>query len=205
MEPTPCDPALENPSALPDPSFHMAVVHFYRAEMTRMTVWRMRLDKTSNWAILLTTGMTTFTLGAVSVPHYTLLLGLAFLVPMVYGSILAGVFGKHAWIASFLSAPLSAVVLVGGVSMEDWSYGLLGWGVLLPIAARTSYDHRAGLAISAYTIGSLGVVTTFIAGLFAIFDRSPRLELRGEAWSGAPRPPAKDVSPPPSSDGAASP
>ncbi len=42
-----------------------------------MTVWRTRLDTTSNWAILLTTGLTTFTLGAPGVPHYTLLLGLA--------------------------------------------------------------------------------------------------------------------------------
>jgi len=42
-----------------------------------MTVWRSRLDTTSNWAILLTTGLTTFTLGSPTVPHYTLLLGLA--------------------------------------------------------------------------------------------------------------------------------
>ena len=42
-----------------------------------MTVWRERLDVTSNWAIVLATGLTTFTLGAADVPHYTLLLGLA--------------------------------------------------------------------------------------------------------------------------------
>jgi uncharacterized membrane protein len=45
--------------------------------MNRMTVWRSRLDITSNWAIILTTGLTTFTLGSVEVPHYVLLLGLA--------------------------------------------------------------------------------------------------------------------------------
>ncbi len=53
------------------------MAHFYRGEIHRMTVWRTRLDTTSNWAILLTTGLTTFTLGSASVPHYTLLLGLA--------------------------------------------------------------------------------------------------------------------------------
>jgi uncharacterized membrane protein len=58
-------------------AFHTAMAHFYRGEIHRMTIWRTRLDTTSNWAILLTTGLTTFTLGSASVPHYTLLLGLA--------------------------------------------------------------------------------------------------------------------------------
>jgi uncharacterized membrane protein len=60
-------------------SFDSAMIHFYRGEMQRMTVWRTRLDTTSNWAILLTTGMTTFTLGSQSIPHFILLLGLALL------------------------------------------------------------------------------------------------------------------------------
>jgi uncharacterized membrane protein len=60
-----------------DSAFHTAMAHLYRAEVHRMTVWRQRLDTTSNWAILLTTGLTTFTLGSPAVPHYTLLLGLA--------------------------------------------------------------------------------------------------------------------------------
>lgn len=68
---------LENPSPLSDASFHQAMSHFYRAEMHRMTVWRTRLDTTSHWAILLTTGMITFTLGTEAIPHYILLLGLA--------------------------------------------------------------------------------------------------------------------------------
>jgi uncharacterized membrane protein len=42
-----------------------------------MTVWRSRLDTTSNWAILLSTGIATFTLGSPGIPHFTLLLGLA--------------------------------------------------------------------------------------------------------------------------------
>ena len=54
-----------------------ALAHLYRGEMNRMTVWRQRLDITSNWAILLTVGLTTFTLGSREIPHYTLLLGLA--------------------------------------------------------------------------------------------------------------------------------
>lgn len=43
-----------------------------------MTVWRQRLDTTTHWAIILTTGLTTFVLGASQMPHYIMLLGLAF-------------------------------------------------------------------------------------------------------------------------------
>lgn len=53
------------------------MAHLYRAEMSRMTVWRQRLDTTSNWAIILTFGMSTFVLGTSDVPHYVMLLGLA--------------------------------------------------------------------------------------------------------------------------------
>ncbi len=58
----------------------MSVSHLYRAEMQRMSVWRQRLDVTSNWAVILATALTTFTLGSVEVPHYTLLLGLGLVI-----------------------------------------------------------------------------------------------------------------------------
>src|SRR4030042_2400390 len=72
----PEDDALWNHSGEPE-GFHTAMVHLYRGEMNRMTVWRTRLDTTSNWAILLSTGMTTFALGSPGIPHFILLLGLA--------------------------------------------------------------------------------------------------------------------------------
>lgn len=72
---TPGDPA-SGPSAAG--AFHTAMVHLYRGEMQRLTVWRTRLDTTTHWAIILTTGLTTFVLGAREVPHYIMLLGLAF-------------------------------------------------------------------------------------------------------------------------------
>jgi uncharacterized membrane protein len=59
------------------PAFYNPMAHLYRGEMHRMTLWRQRLDVTSNWAILLTVALTTFTLGSHEIPHYTLLLGLA--------------------------------------------------------------------------------------------------------------------------------
>ena len=72
----PEDAAMWNRSGEPE-GFHTAMVHLYRGEMNRMTVWRTRLDTTSNWAILLSTGMTTFALGSPGIPHFILLLGLA--------------------------------------------------------------------------------------------------------------------------------
>jgi uncharacterized membrane protein len=77
----------DSSAAVPEPApemegartsaFHTAMAHFYRAEMHRMTVWRQRLDVTTNWAFLLTMALTTFTLGSTQVPHFILLLGLA--------------------------------------------------------------------------------------------------------------------------------
>jgi len=65
-----------HPPDAPTP-FITAVSHLYRAEMNRMSVWRQRLDITSNWAIILATALTTFTLGSREIPHYVLLLGLS--------------------------------------------------------------------------------------------------------------------------------
>ena len=58
-------------------AFDAAIVHFCRGEIQRLTVWRQRLDVTSNWSILLMVALITFTLGSPDVPHFTLLLGLA--------------------------------------------------------------------------------------------------------------------------------
>jgi uncharacterized membrane protein len=54
------------------------MVHLFRGEMQRMTVWRQRLDTTTHWAIILSAGLTTFALGSARMPHYIMLLGLAF-------------------------------------------------------------------------------------------------------------------------------
>ncbi len=71
-------PGAGAPASAPgESSFHTAMAHLYRGEMHRMTVWRQRLDVTTNWAILMVGGLATFTLGSASVPHFVLLLGLA--------------------------------------------------------------------------------------------------------------------------------
>src|SRR5438445_8033993 len=46
-----------------------ALVHFYRAEVGRMTTYRQRLDTTTNWSITSSALVTTFSLGNPAIPH----------------------------------------------------------------------------------------------------------------------------------------
>ena len=58
-----------------DPShFVTAMVHYYRAEVTRANVWRTRLDTTTNWAVVTTGAALTFAYGDANNPHFVLLL-----------------------------------------------------------------------------------------------------------------------------------
>ena len=50
------------------------MVHFYRAEVARSTSWRQRLDATTNWAVLTTAAMLSFTASSPDHPHIILLL-----------------------------------------------------------------------------------------------------------------------------------
>lgn len=54
-----------------------AVVHLYRGELYRANSWRIRLDNTTNWAVLTTAGLLTFTFGDAGHSHWTLLVGIA--------------------------------------------------------------------------------------------------------------------------------
>lgn len=51
-----------------------AMVHFYRGEIHRSTVWRQRLDATTNWAVLTTAGMLSFAFASEEHEHIMLLL-----------------------------------------------------------------------------------------------------------------------------------
>lgn len=50
------------------------MVHFYRAEVSRSTVWRSRLDATTNWAVLTSAGMLSFAFAGAEHSHILLLL-----------------------------------------------------------------------------------------------------------------------------------
>lgn len=46
-----------------------AMIHYYRAEMSRMNAWRSRLDLTTNWAITVVAAMLSVTLSTPSAHH----------------------------------------------------------------------------------------------------------------------------------------
>jgi uncharacterized membrane protein len=50
------------------------MVHFYRGEVHRSTSWRQRLDATTNWAVLTTAAMLSFTFASAEHIHVILLL-----------------------------------------------------------------------------------------------------------------------------------
>ncbi len=54
-----------------------AIVHLYRGELYRATSWRIRLDNTTNWAVLTTAGLLSLSFGAASHSHVVLLVGMA--------------------------------------------------------------------------------------------------------------------------------
>jgi uncharacterized membrane protein len=64
-------------SERPDLS-HPVFVHFYRAVVAHMDVWRQRMDATTNWAAATTAVMVTFSFGTADAPHFVLLLALGF-------------------------------------------------------------------------------------------------------------------------------
>jgi uncharacterized membrane protein len=75
---TDAPPSVDGTATTMASAFHTAMAHLYRGEMHRLVTWRTRLDTTSHWAIILSTALTTFALGSSSVPHYVMLLALAF-------------------------------------------------------------------------------------------------------------------------------
>lgn len=54
--------------------FTTAMVHLYRAEVTRINLWRSRLDSTTNWAVITTAAALTFSFSSAQNPHFVLLL-----------------------------------------------------------------------------------------------------------------------------------
>ena len=56
-----------------------AMAHLYRGEIHRMTLWRERLDRTTNWAVIVMAAVLTWAFSSETNPHYVLLVGVAVL------------------------------------------------------------------------------------------------------------------------------
>lgn len=52
-----------------------ALAHLYRGEIHRMKLWRERLDRTTNWGVLVLAAIITWTFSSPENPHYILLIG----------------------------------------------------------------------------------------------------------------------------------
>ena len=52
-----------------------ALAHLYRGEIHRMKFWRERLDRTTNWAVLVMAAILTWAFGSAANPHYVILIG----------------------------------------------------------------------------------------------------------------------------------
>lgn len=68
----PAQPAAPTTVAAPVPrsvNAVNAIIHLHRAEMGRLTAYRVRLDTTTSWAITSSALVTTFALGDTQVPH----------------------------------------------------------------------------------------------------------------------------------------
>ncbi|WP_418286307.1 DUF2270 domain-containing protein [Halorubrum sp. DTA46] len=59
--------------------FLSLMAHTYRGELGRMSSWRTRIDRTTNWAVVVTASLLTWTFSSESRPHYVLLIGLVML------------------------------------------------------------------------------------------------------------------------------
>lgn len=65
-------------------NFTTAMVHLYRAEVTRANLWRNRLDTTTNWAVVTVGAALTFTFSSPDNPHFVLLLVLMAVLIFLY-------------------------------------------------------------------------------------------------------------------------
>ncbi len=52
-----------------------ALAHLYRGEVHRMKLWRERLDRTTNWAVILMAALMTYAFSNQAHPHYVVLIG----------------------------------------------------------------------------------------------------------------------------------
>jgi uncharacterized membrane protein len=64
--------------------FNTAMVHLFRAEVTRANVWRQRLDMTTNWAVLATGAALSFVFGETSAHHSVIILNTLLVTLFLY-------------------------------------------------------------------------------------------------------------------------
>jgi uncharacterized membrane protein len=64
--------------------FNTAMVHLFRAEVSRANVWRQRLDATTNWAVLTTGAVLSIVFGEPSIHHSIIILNTLLVTLFLY-------------------------------------------------------------------------------------------------------------------------
>lgn len=64
--------------------FNTAMVHLFRAEVTRANVWRQRLDATTNWAVITTAAVISFVFGESTAHHSIIILNTLLVTLFLY-------------------------------------------------------------------------------------------------------------------------
>lgn len=75
------------PQSIEARDYYTVMIHFYRGELGRIMIWRQRLDVTSNWAIVVSTGIITFGLNSAANSHLVFVIAnlLCLLLLMIEG------------------------------------------------------------------------------------------------------------------------
>lgn len=60
------------------------IMHLYRAELQRINTWRTRMDRTTNWSIVITVGVLTWALSSASTPHWAILPGIFLVYALLF-------------------------------------------------------------------------------------------------------------------------
>jgi uncharacterized membrane protein len=82
---TPTDEAtISLQKSIYDPGYVNAMSHFYRGELSRIMIWRQRLDITTNWAITSSTAIITIAFSNREVPHIIFFFNLAIVWVMLW-------------------------------------------------------------------------------------------------------------------------
>ncbi|HEX6510891.1 MAG TPA: DUF2270 domain-containing protein [Chloroflexota bacterium] len=72
--------AADRPPPISSAEYNTALVHLYRAEVTKTNTWRQRLDTTTNWAVVTTGAAISFALGDKDLQRHIVILLTSLLV-----------------------------------------------------------------------------------------------------------------------------
>jgi uncharacterized membrane protein len=132
---------------LEEREYYTAMSHFYRGELGRIMVWRQRLDTTSNWAILTSTGIITFALSHPEVTHLVFMIAniMLFLLLVIEGRRYRYYDAFRARVRMLEAHFLVPVIMRRQATLEgDWRQ-MLAEDMLLPsfkIGVRESISRR---------------------------------------------------------------